>query len=88
MRALLVVLLLIPLAGCFSDQKNAAARCTAKAKAEHARSIDQSEEEYIDSLDGPISTCMKAAGYFYYSAQPDCDGSFSNPYCYAVRKNR
>jgi hypothetical protein len=86
MRRLLIILLLLPLAACFSDQKAAAARCTAKAKAESARSVDQTEEEYIDSLDGPISACMKAAGYYYYSAQPDCDGSYSNPYCYGDRR--
>ena len=83
---MLAVLLLLPLAGCFSDQKAAAARCTAKAKAEHARSADQSEEEYLDSLGGPIVGCMKAAGYYYYEDQPDCDGTAGNPYCYRDAK--
>ena len=88
MRPLLAVLLLLPLAGCFSDQKAAAARCTATAKTQHPRQPDQSEEEYTDSLDGPISTCMKAAGYVYYSDQPDCDALYSNPHCYLVERKR
>ncbi|MGA7712018.1 MAG: hypothetical protein WCA81_08960 [Rhizomicrobium sp.] len=86
MRALLAVLLILPLAGCHSDQKAASKRCVAKAKAENARSADQSEEEYIDSLDRPIDDCMRAAGYYYYSAQPACDGSHSNPGCFGDRR--
>ena len=82
MRSLLAVLLLLPLAGCLSDQKAAAARCTATAKAQHPRSADQSEEEYTDALGDPILKCMKAVGYYYYSDQPDCDALASNPYCY------
>ena len=79
---LIAALLVLPLAGCLSDQKEAVARCTATAKALHHRQANQSEEEYTDSLDEPISTCMKAAGYLYYSDQPDCDALYSNPYCY------
>ena len=86
MRSLLIGLLLLPLAGCFSDQKAAASRCTATAKAQHPHLVDQSEEEYMDSLDNPISKCMKAAGYYYFSDQPDCDGVHSNPYCYREAK--
>jgi hypothetical protein len=82
MRPLLAVFLLLPLSGCFSDQKAAAARCTATAKAQHPRSIDQTEEEYTDALGNPITTCMKTAGYSYYPDQPDCDALASNPYCY------
>jgi hypothetical protein len=86
MRALLAALFILPLAGCHSDQIEASKRCVAKAKIENARSVDQSEEEYIDSLNRPIDDCMKAAGYYYYSAQPACDGSHSNPDCFGDRR--
>ena len=85
-RSLIIVLLLLPVAGCFSDQKAAASRCTANAKAHYARLAGQSEEEYLDFLGGPIVDCMKAAGYYYYEDQPDCDGTASNPYCYRDAK--
>ena len=86
MRSLLIVVLLLPLWSCFSDQKAVTARCTAIAKAQRPRLTDQTEEEYINSLDDPISRCMKTAGYFYYSDQPDCDALYSNPHCYRVEK--
>jgi hypothetical protein len=87
MRSVLIALLLLPLAGCHSDPKPAAAKCIAKAKAESPRTPYQTEEEYTDSLGSSIGECMKAAGYVFEPAQDRCaDGSNSNPECYTSKR--
>jgi hypothetical protein len=67
--------------------KEVLAACVAGAKAGITRSYDQSDEEYADSLDGPIAACMRSKGYYYFPAQPSCDGSHMDPACYAVRNS-
>ena len=89
MRIILVLLLLLPSAGCSNHRaaiRTALAGCVSKAKAEMQRWPGQSEEEYADALSGPISDCMKEKGYAYYSAQPDCDGSFQTAACFTVHR--
>jgi len=90
MRIILLVLLLLPCMGCSPNHrgaiKAALAECVSKAKAEIGRSPGQSDEDYSDSLEGPISDCMKEKGYAYYSAQPDCDGSYQTAGCFAAHR--
>jgi len=89
MRIILVFLLLLPSAGCSNHRaaiKTALADCVSKAKAEIQRSPGQSDEDYSDSLEGPIADCMKEKGFAYYSAQPDCDGSYQTAACFTVHR--
>jgi hypothetical protein len=87
MRPVLAVLLILLLASCSPDKKSMTAQCVATAKTQNPRPAGVSTEEYADSLGPSIGECMTAAGYIFFTGQPDCnDGSAANPACYA-RKN-
>jgi hypothetical protein len=68
MRWLAVVLLALPLAGCFDDQKAALAKCKLDARRTYP------SEKWLDI--GPaasyIETCMQAAGYDVDHQQKRC----------------
>jgi hypothetical protein len=81
MRWLLAVLVAIPVAGCFDDQKRQIAVCELDA-------IHTYPSERLDvggKIEHLIITCMRAQGYAFDMTDKRCPVEFgmaTNPYCF------
>jgi hypothetical protein len=78
--AIAMLLLLLPLCGCYADQKKAVADCTPPIKKIWSQEF---REEYLDTHAQEIVSCMKQAGYRRNTQSPQClTGNATDPRCY------
>ncbi len=81
MRRLLAIVMLLPLAGCFEDQKQQAASCDAEAQ----RTYPTERRETGSKWAAYVDTCMTAHEYDWRIGEKRCEvvnGMEANPYCY------
>lgn len=85
MRRLAILLLTIPLAGCFTDQKQAVAKC----EMDTFRVYPDQRTRYTIAAENYLELCMTAAGYDFdissAKCQPQMGGAFvsaDQPSCY------
>jgi len=80
MRRLAAPLLLLPLCGCYADQKKTVAECTPAIQKNRSQEY---REEFLDAHAEGIVSCMKQAGYRRNTASPQClTGDATDPRCY------
>jgi hypothetical protein len=81
---LAVLLLLLPLGGCYADQKKAMSQCLPTLQSRSLRGQVILTEEYQDSQAPAIIGCMRRAGYRKNDAQ--ClSGDAMDARCYIPR---
>lgn len=75
------MLLVLPLSGCFQEQKQQVATCEFDAR----RTYPNLRLETSNDVGEFIKLCMKAAGYDWDLSDNKCQPGFrteANPYCY------
>jgi hypothetical protein len=82
-RGAVLVLLSLPLAGCFADQKQQLAAC----KLEAIKLYPNEQQQYSAKVGDFLKACMGAHGYEYDAFQKMCGSSVGIPtpvdlYCY------
>jgi hypothetical protein len=88
MRRAVALLLVIPLCGCFADQKQQLAQCKLAALEKYSGKGDTDFGPTRNAISIYNSKCMAAHGYEDNLPDKRCqvtfwDAGYDNPYCYA-----
>ena len=86
LKKLATLLLLLPLAGCYADQKRDLAQCVAQATAANPADTLSSADERHDAIGESVVQCMSHAGYQHNLADPQCiDDVDFDIHCYVPK---
>jgi hypothetical protein len=82
-KKLAILLLLLPLAGCYADQKRDLAQCVKQSSAATPLDTISSVDERHDNIGESVVQCMQQAGYQHNLADPNCiDDVDFDVHCY------
>ncbi len=86
MKRTAILLLLLPLGGCFPAQKQDLARCVAQSSKTTQLDAMSDADERHDAIGESVVECMRQAGYQHNLADPQCiDDVDFDVHCYMPR---